>query len=221
MNTISDKIRNGKYLGQMEIMAEIKAAKREERPADFSSKTISDFSIIIEKIKFGLNLENAVILGPVFLGEIVVNGDLNLKNAKINGSLYLAKAEISGDLVLEDAKINGTINLVGAKIGKNIKARGLINTGFLSLTKTETGGDIILENAEVESVNYEDLTVRGDLFLDSAAVKGTLNLSKARVEGILDLDGTSIGNDLVLTGIQVKKNHVDTNTVKLGGRKII
>ena len=214
------KINKGKCLGQMEIMAEIKLAKKEERQADFSNQTLADLSIVFDKIKFGLNLENAVILGPVFFSEILSNGDFNLKNIQINGSLYLARSEIKGNLILENAKISGTVNLVGAKIDKSLLARGMANTGFLSLAKTEIDGDVILENVEIYSANYSGLAIRGDLFLDSSSIKGTLNLSKISVDGILDLEGASIGKDLIISEAKIKKEKTDTTKAKIGGRKI-
>ena len=208
-------------LGQMEIINEIKMAEKEGRPVDFSNKTLSDFNVIIDKIKFGLNLENTKIMGPVFLGEIVIIGDLNLKGAVINGSLYLGKADIKKDLIFENAQINGAINLVGAKIGGNINARGLITAGFLSLAKTEIFGDVILENAEIESANYDDLLVRGDVFFGTANVKGNLNLGKMKTSGTIDLDETNVGSNLVLTGTESQKGAIDTTRAKIGGKKII
>ncbi len=213
--------KNGSVLGQKELMAELKAAEAENRIADLSNRTISDFSVLIEKIKFGLNLESAKILGPVFLGEVVILGNLNMKGTIINGSLYLGKADIKEDLILENAEINGAINLVGAKIGGNINARGLMTVGFLSLSKTEIAGDVILENAEIESAKYDDLMVRGDAFFGASVVKGNLNLGKMKTEGTIDLDETEVGSNLVLTGTESKKGNIDTTTVKLGGRKII
>jgi len=212
---------NGSILFQKDLLDEIKLAESENRIANFSGKTISDFSVIIEKIKFGLNLENAKIMGPVFLGEVVILGDLNMKGAIINGSLYLGKADIKEDLILENAQINGAINLVGAKIGGNIDAKGLITIGFLSLTKAEIAGDIILENAEIASAKYDDLMVRGDAFFGTAVVKGNLNLGKMKTEGTIDLEETEVGSNLVLTGAESKKGNIDTTTVKLGGKKII
>ena len=212
---------NGKVLSQKDLFDEIRLAESENRIADFSGKTICDFSVIIEKIKFGLNLENSKIMGPVFLGEVVILGDLNMKGAIINGSLYLGKADIKESLILENAQINGAINLVGAKIGGNIDAKGLITVGFLSLTKTEITGDVILENAEITSANYDDMMVRGDAFFGTAMVKGNLNLGKMKTEGTIDLDETEVGSNLVLTGTESKKGNIDTTTVKLGGKKII
>jgi len=212
---------NGNVLGQRELMAEIKLAEQENRIANFSNKIISDLSILIERIKFGLNLENSKILGPVFLGEVVILGDLNLKGAIVNGSLYLGKADIKEDLILENAQINGAINLVGAKIGGNIDAKGLITVGFLSLTKAEIAGDIILENAEIESAKYDDLMVRGDAFFGTAVVKGNLNLGKMKTEGTIDLEETEVGSNLVLTGAESKKGNIDTTMTKIGGKKII
>jgi uncharacterized protein YjbI with pentapeptide repeats len=221
MDSFNNKNNNQGVLGQMEIINEIKAANKENRPADFSNKILSDFNVIIDKISFGLNLENVKIMGPVFLGEVVIIGDLNLRGSVINGSIYLGKADIKNNLIFENAQINGAINLVGAKIGGNINARGLITVGFLSLTKTEIFGDVILENAEIESANYEDLMVRGDAFFDTANVKGSLNLGKMKTEGMIDLEETNVGNNLVLTGTESKKGAIDTTTMKIGGKKII
>ncbi|MFA5431431.1 MAG: hypothetical protein WC319_00915 [Candidatus Paceibacterota bacterium] len=221
MSIFNNKNNELEVLGQIEIIGEIKKAAKENRPADFSNKILADFNVIIDKIMFGLNLENAKILGPVFLGEIVVIGDLNLRNAVINGSLYLGKSDIKQNLILENAQINGAINLVGSKIGGDINARGLIAVGFLSLAKTEIFGDVILENAEIESAKYDDLMIRGDVFLGASNVKGSLNLGKMKTEGMIDLDETNVGSNLVLTGTQSQKGNIDTTTVKIGGKKII
>jgi uncharacterized protein YjbI with pentapeptide repeats len=212
---------NGNVLGQKELLSEIKLAESENRAPNFSNKTISDFSILVEKIKFGLNLTNAKIMGPVFLGEVVILGDLNMKGAIVNGSLYLGKADIKEDLIMENAQINGAINLVGARIGGNLDARGLITAGFISLSKTEIARDVILENAEISSANYDDMMVRGDAFLGAAIVKGNLNLGKMKTEGTIDLEETEVGSNLVLTGAESKKGAIDTTTVKIGGKKII
>ena len=215
-----DKIKNGKYLGQVEVMNEMKLAKKEERPADFSNKTTSEFPLILDKVKFGLNMENSIVLGPLYFGEIIIEGDLILKNAKINGSLYLAMSEIMGDLILEDSKITGTVNLVGAEVGRSIKASNMNNTGFVSLSKAIIDGNIDLENARIENAKYDDLSVRGDLFLDSARIKGSLNLSKALIDGAVDLDETIIDKDFVFSQAKSKKGKIETNTAKIGGRKI-
>jgi len=221
MGIFNSKNDNQAVLGQMEIINEIKMAEKENRPADFSNKTLADFNVIIDRIKFGLNLENAKIMGPIFLGEVVIIGDFNLRGAIVNGSIYLGKADIRHNLILENAQINGAINLVGAKIGENINAKGLITVGFLSLAKTEIFGDVILENAAIESANYDDLMVRGDAFFGASNVKGNLNLGKMKTSGTIDLEETNIGSNLVLTGTQSKKGAIDTKTIKLGGRKII
>lgn len=221
MSIFNGKNNNSSVLGQMEIINEIKDAEKQNRPANFSNQTLSDFNVIIDELKFGLNLENAKIMGPVFLGEVEINGNLNFKGAVINGSLYLGKADIKQNLILENAQINGAINLVGAKINGNIEAKGLITVGFLSLAKTEIAGDVILEGAEIESANYDDMLVRGDAFLGTANVKGSLNLGKMKTEGTIDLEETNVGNNLVLTGTESKKGAIDTTKAKIGGKKII
>lgn len=221
MVILNSKNNNQEVISQLEIINEINMAERENRPVDFSNKTLADFNLIINKIKFGLNLENAKILGPVFLGEVVIIGDLNLKGAVINGSLYLGKADIKKDLIFENTQINGAINLVGAKIGGNINARGLITAGFLSLTKTEIFGDVILENAEIASANYDDMMVRGDAFFDTANVGGNLNLGKMKTEGMIDLEEANIGSNLVLTGTKSNRDSIDTTKTRIGGKKII
>ena len=212
---------NENVLGQREIINELILAKKENRPANFSNKIISDFSMLTERISFGLNLENTKILGPVFLGDVVMFGDLNMKGAIVNGSLYLGKADIKKDLILENSQINGAISLVGAKIGGNIDARGLVTVGFLSLSNTKISGDVVLENAAIESAKYDDLMVRGDAFFGTAVVKGSLNLGKMKTEGKIDLEETEVGSNLVLTGAKSKKGNIDTATTKIGGKKII
>lgn len=214
--TISDK----NVFGHIQVVNEIKRAKEEERPADFSNKTVDDFSVLPDKIRFGLNLENALISNPLFIGKSIIEGDVNLRNAKINGSLYLGKSEISGDLILENARISGTVNLIGIKVIKSVKAHGLVNTGFLSLSKAEIGKDVDLEGAEIKDVNYSNTVIRGDLILDSAVIKGSLNISKIRIGGMIDLDGISINKDLIITGAKAR-NKIDTSTAFIMGRKII
>lgn len=215
-----DSQKNKKTLGQMEVVEEINLAEKECRTVDLSNSIISDLSSL-DKIKYGLNLENSKILGSVFLGEIMILGDLNMKGIEIEGSLYLGNSEIKEDLILENALVKGAINLVGSKIGGNVNARGLKTIGFLSLSKTEILGDVILEDAKIESAKYEDLIVRGDLFLDTAVVKGSLNLGKMRTEGVVNLEEAQIGNNLVLTGAESKKGEINTATMKIDGRKII
>lgn len=221
MVILNSKNKDQDVLSQMEIINEIKWAEKENRPVNLSNKTLTDFNVIVDKIRFGLNLENTKIMGSVFLGEVVVIGDLNFRGAVINGSIYLGKADIKNDLIFENAQINGAINLVGAKIGGNINARGLITVGFLSLAKTEICGDVILEDAAIESANYDDMMVRGDAFFGTANVKGNLNLGKMKTAGSIDLEETSVGSNLVLTGAESKKGNIDTTKVKLGGKKII
>jgi len=208
-------------IGQKELLEEIKKAELEERPANFSNQTISDFSLTLDRIKYGLNFENSRISGQLFLGETLITGDLNLKGAEINGSIYLGKTNIRGNLVLENSKINGAINLVGSKIFGSILATGMVAKGFVSLTKAEINGNANFEGAEIDNANYEDLTVRGDLFLDTTVIKGSLNLSKMKVDGLVDLDDADIGGDLVLTGATSKKGEIDTTMAKIRGRKII
>lgn len=218
---MADKKSKEKCLGQMEIMAEIKLAKKEERPADFSNRNIADLSLVFDHFKYGLNLENAVIFGPVFLSEISVSGDLNLRGAKIKGSLYLARSEIKDDLILEDARIGGAVNLVGAKIGGSFLAGNLSNSGFLSLAKSEIKKDAILEKAEVRNADYGDMSVRGDLFLDSSSIGGKLSLDRISIDGRLDFEGAEIKGDLVISEAKIRKDQTDTTRAKIGGRKII
>jgi uncharacterized protein YjbI with pentapeptide repeats len=212
---------NTNTIGQKEILDEIKKAELEERPANFSNKEITDFSVPLEKVKFGLNFENSKITGQLFLGEVEINGDLNLANTEINGSIYLGKSNIKGNVVLEKSKINGAINLVGAKVLGNVMARELIVNGFVSLTKAEITGNAIFEATNIDNANYEDLTVRGDLFFDTAIIRGNLNLNKTSVDGLVDLDDVEIGGDLILTGATSKKGEIDTTMAKIKGRKII
>jgi uncharacterized protein YjbI with pentapeptide repeats len=221
MSIFNGKNNHQKVLGQMEIINEIKMAEKQNRPADFSNQTLADFNVIIDRIKFGLNLENSKIMGPIFLGEVVIIGDLNLRGAVVNGSIYLGRADIKENLIFENAQINGAINLVGAKIGGNVNAKGLITVGFLSLAKTEIFGDVILEGAAIESANYDDLMIRGDAFFGASNVKGNLNLEKMKTSGTIDLENTNIGSNLVLTGTESERGNIDTKKIKLGGKKII
>ena len=216
----ADKIKNAKCLGQLEVMDELKLARKEERPADFSHKAIGEFPLILDKVKFGLNLEGATILGPLFFGEIVIEGDLILKDAVVNGPLHLAMSEVMGDFSLENASISGTVNMVGLEVGGSLRAEGMVNRGFLSLSKAVIDGSADFERVKIESAKYQDLTVRGDVFLDGARVKGSLNLSRASADGIIDLDSAVIGKDLVMSQTKSKKGKIETSGLEVGGRKI-
>lgn len=212
---------NKKILSQMDIISEIKKAERQRRPVDLSNSIITDLSMITDRVKDGLNLENTEIKGSIFLGEVIILGELNLRGAIVNGSLYLGNSEIEDDLILENALVKGAINLVGAKIKGNVNARKLTTMGFLSLSKTEIGGDVILEDANIKSAQYEDLSVRGDLFLGTATIRGALNLGKMTSEGLIDMEDVNIGSNLVLTGTKSGKGEIDTTTMKLEGKKIV
>jgi len=212
---------NKKILSQMDIVSEIKNAERERRPINLSDSIITDLSMITDKVKEGLNLENTEIKGSIFLGEVIILGELNLRGAIVNGSLYLGNCEIDDDLILENALVKGAINLVGAKIKGNVNAKNLTTMGFLSLSKTEIGGDVILEDANIKSAQYEDLSVRGDLFLGTATIRGALNLGKMTSEGLIDMEDVNIGSNLVLTGAKSGKGEIDTTTMKLEGKKIV
>ncbi len=218
MNVQSSKKRT---LNQLDIISEIKLAEKERRAVDLSSAIISDLSLISDTVKEGLNLENSEIKGSVFLGEVVVLGELNLKNSTINGSLYLGNSEIDGDLILENAIIKGSANLVGVEVKRNIYAKKLTTQGFLSLSKARIGGDVILEDADIKSAQYEDLSIRGDLFLDSAIIKGSLDLGKIKGEGIIDMENVKIGANLILTGAKSGKGEINVMSTKLEGKKII
>jgi hypothetical protein len=209
-----------KTLGQREIVTEINLAEKECRPVNLSNSIIPDLSSI-DRIKYGLNLENSEVLISVFLGEIIISGDLNMKGIEIKGSLYLGNSSIKEDLILENAIINGAVNLVGSKIKGSVNAKGIKTSGFLSLSKSEIGGDVILENAEIKNAEYDDLIVRGDLFIDTADIKGSLNLGKTKTEGVINLEKTQIGNNIILTGAESKKGEIDTNMIKIEGKKII
>lgn len=218
MNIQNNKKR---ILGQMDIISEIKLAERENRPIDLSNSVIIDLSMITDRVKSGLNLENSEVKGSIFLGEVIISGELNLRNTIINGSLYLGNCEIDDDLILENATIKGAINLVGAKIRGSVNAKNLTTMGFLSLSKAEISRDVILENADIKSAQYEDLSVRGDLFLGTAIIKGSLNLGKMTSEGTIDMEDVGIGGNLVLTGVKSGKGDIDTTTIKLEGKKIV
>ncbi|MFA5228390.1 MAG: hypothetical protein WC446_01375 [Candidatus Paceibacterota bacterium] len=208
-------------LSQMDIISEVKNAEKERRPVNLSNSIIIDLSMITDRVKGGLNLENSEIKGSIFLGEVIISGELNLRNVTVDGSLYLGNCEIGDDLILEGATIKGAINLVGAKIKGSVNAKNLTTMGFLSLSKTEINRDVILENANIKSAQYEDLTVGGDLFLGTAIIKGALNLGKIMSEGLIDMEDVSIGSNLVLTGAKSGKGEIDTTTVKLEGKKIV
>ena len=207
-----------KVLGQVDIIREINSAEKEGREVNFSNCIISDLSVISDKIKEGLNLENSEIKSSVFLGEIIIIGDLNLKNSVIEGSLYLGNCTIKDDLLLENTIIKGAINLVGAEINGNINARNATVSGFLGLSKAKIGGDVILEDVKLKSSDYEELTIRGDLLLNDTIINGGLNLGRLLTEGLIDMENTIINDNLVLTGI---KGEVDMSTIKLGGKKIV
>lgn len=212
---------NKKILNQMDIISEIKNAEKERRPVNLSNSVIADLSMITDKVKEGLILENTEVMDSIFLGEVIILGELNLRNAIVNGSVYLGNSEINDDLILENAFVKGAINLVGAKIKGNVNAKKITTMGFFSLSKAEIGGDVILEDANIKSAHYEDLSVRGDLFLGTAKIKGSLNLGKMTSEGLIDMEDVNIGNNLVLTGVKSGKGEIDTTTMKLEGKKII
>ena len=90
----------------MDIISEIKNAEKERRPVNLSDSVIADLSMITDKVKEGLILENTEVKGPIFLGEVIILGELNLRNAIVNGSV-LGNSEIDDDLILENAFVKG------------------------------------------------------------------------------------------------------------------
>jgi hypothetical protein len=203
-----------------DIEQEIKRAEQEDRMIDFSGKTIGAFFILNDRIRHGINFENAEIRDQFFLGDILIEGDLILKNAKIFGSVYLAKIKVGGNLNIEGLRTNGAINLVGAEIGKSLLAERVKSKGFLSLAKTDVGGDIILDKARIENTKtkFADMVVRGDLVLDGAKAVGSISIKDAQIDGLLDLDDIRIGGDLVTSGASF--NGVEESRTEIGGKKI-
>jgi len=205
-------------LSQQQTEEELRNAQRQERPADFSKKTLSSFSIFNEILNTSIIFDDAIIEGQVFLGDVIVGGDLSLKNCLIKGSLYLANIKINGNLILENAKIKGAINLVGAHIQKDILGNNLENHGFLSLAKGKVKGGIFLENAKIKNVSYDNFTVNGDLIMDGSSIEETVDLKKINIDGLLDIDEIAVGKDLILE--KAKFKYTEAKNIDIKGKTI-
>jgi hypothetical protein len=201
-------------LSQQQIEEELIDAEKTGKPANFSNKTISAFSLFNEVINTSLIFDDAKIEGQVFLGDVFVSGDLSFKNCLIKGSLYLANIKLNGNLILENAVIEGAVNLVGAEIQKDIMANKLQNQGFLSLAKAKVKGNIFLEGAKTKNVFYNSFTVKGDLIMEGSDVGETVNLKGANIEGLLDLDEIAVGRDLILEETNFKNTEAENIDIK-------
>jgi hypothetical protein len=205
-------------LFQQQIEEELINAEKAGRPANFSNKTLSSFSLFNEIINTSLIFDNSKIEGQVFLGDVYANGDISFKNCLIKGSLYLANIKLSGDLILENATIEGAINLVGAEIQKDILANNLQNQGFFSLAKAKIKGNLFLEKSKTKNAFYNDFAVKGDMIMEGSSIGETLNLRGASIDGMLDLDEIAIGKDLILEKTNFKKTEAENIDIK--GRTI-
>ncbi len=201
-------------LSQQQIEEELRNAQKEGRPADFSKKNLSSFSIFNEILNTSIVFNDAKIEGQVFLGDVFVGGDLSFKNCLIKGSLYLANIKINGNLILENAKIEGAINLVGAQIQKDILGNNLENHGFLSLAKGKVKGNVFLENAKIKNVTYNNFTVKGDLIMDGSTIGESVNLKQINIDGLLDIDEIAVGKDLILEKAKFKNTEAENMDIK-------
>lgn len=201
-------------LSQQQIEEEIFNAQKQGKPADFSKKNLSAFSLFNEKINTSVIFDEARIEGQIFLGDVYISGDLSFKNCLIKGSLYLANMKLDGNLILENAIIEGAVNLVGAQIQKDIMANNLQNQGFLSLAKANVKGSVFLEKVKTKRVLYNNFTVNGDLIMEGSKVGENLSLKDANIEGLLDLDEIAVGKDLILDKASYKNTENENTDIK-------
>jgi len=191
-------------LGNDDIKNEIAKAALDRREANFSGKTIKSLSLSEKDLDHGINLENALITGNVFLADTAVGGDINMANAVVDGSFFFGRGKLMGDLILEKAWIGQTINMVGLNITGSLKFGEARVNGFVSLTKAVVLGDIDFRKIEVRNYSHGDLKIKGDIFFKSAQINGSLYLDQSIITGNINLDGALIRRNLSAKNLNIE-----------------
>ncbi len=191
-------------LSKKEIDAEIEQASLDRREANFAGKTLKSFSLMEKSLDYGINLENALIIGNVFLVDSTITGNINLANTAIDGSLNFSRGKLIGSLILEKAWVGQTINMAGLNITGSILSRQARVNGFFSLTKAVVLGDVDLREIEARDYCQNELKIKGDVYFKNAQINGFLDLSGAIATGDISLE-----NALIRHGLQAKDLQID------------
>jgi cytoskeletal protein CcmA (bactofilin family) len=192
-------------LSKKDIDAEIEQAALDRRPADFAGKTLKSFSLMEKTLDYGINLENALVIGNVFFADSTVNGNINLGGAAVDGSFYFNRGKLIGNLILENAWVGQTVNMAGINITGSILFAKMRVNGFVSLTKAVVLGNVDFRAIEVQNYCQGDLKVKGDILFKNAQINGFLDLSGAIATGSVNLENALVRQRLAAINLRVEE----------------
>jgi cytoskeletal protein CcmA (bactofilin family) len=200
-------------LSKEDIESEIAQAALDRREADFSGKTLKFFSLPEKNFDYGINLENSLIIGNVFLAGASANGIINMAGAVIDGSFSFGRGKIIGDLIMEKAWIGQTVNMVGMNLTGSIKCNQMRVNGFISLDKAVVLGDVDFRQIEMRDYCQGDKKIKGDVFLKYTQINGSLDLSDATATGDIVLENALIRRNLIAKNLKLEGKLAILNSI--------
>lgn len=186
-----------------DVSREIAQAAAEMREADLSGKTLKSISLAEKNLDHGINLENAYVIGNIFLGNTTVNGNINMANATVDGSFFFGRGKLMGNLILEKTWVGQTVNLVGLNITGSLLFRQMRVNGFLSLSKAVVLGNIDLRQIEARDYSHGEMRIKGDIFFQNAQINGSLDLDGALTTGEINLDNALVRRNLLAKNLKI------------------
>jgi hypothetical protein len=155
-------------------------------------------------------------LSTKFLKTILTQKDFI--DATPSGGVRILNATIDdAPLTLEHAHLPHQFRLEKSFILHEVKCPNLRVDGDLSFEKSLAAGNLVLSGTDIrEGLVLTDLTVHGELDLDTAKIGNNLDMRGSRFEGKVNLNSSSIGGHAFLRNDAKFLSELDLGGAKIG-----
>lgn len=153
-----------------DVWAEIEAAEKEDRTADFAFKTLESLKLSNVEIKVSLNFTGATILWGVELKDVKIKEGygsyINFYQANIEAGVWLERAEIA-ILNLMETTIKYGVWLRETSI-RDLNLRGSVIGGWINID----------DESRVQLVDFYETQVEQGISVDDGALALAIHLSR-------------------------------------------
>ena len=163
----------------------------------------------------GLNLDDAVLQGPLILHSSQFNATVSMGRVRTQGMVSFNGSRIKGKLDMDSARVGGhlwmkhadfaEVRLTGAKTDGHLSMVGSTFSGLLQMDYLMVGGSMLMTEA-----NFSDVHFRSGL------TKGRLSLTGSIFSGALDMELVTVGESLLMR--QARFEGVRLTGAKIAGQ---
>ena len=143
----------------------------------------------------GLNLDDAVLQGPLILHSSQFNATVSMGRVRTQGMVSFNGSRIKGKLDLDSARVGGhlwmkhadfaEVRLAGAKTDGQLSMVGSTFRGLLQMDYLMVGGSMLMTEANFSDVHFSAGLTKGRLSLVGSIFSGALDMELVTVGGSL------------------------------------